>query len=157
MIFSFQHERERLRAVTASGTKERRQQLTAVPGPRGISMQPCWPQRCPWEENVSGWLYILLSVFLSVLVIAIADLSSSLSSGSSLLPSRVDVLQRSCWRCPSAGFGLEPGEDTSTVMNKQHRANITLHLGFGKHWALDIESEPAIVWLLLNPVVRGAE
>lgn len=157
MIFSFQHERERFRAITASGTKERRQQLTAVPGPRGISTQPCWPQHCPWEENVSGWLYILLSVFPFVLVIAISDLSSSLSSGSSLLLSRADVLQRSRWRCPGAGFGLEPGEDASTVINKQHRANITLHSGFGKHWALDIESEPAIVWFLLNPVVRGAE
>lgn len=99
-------------------------------------MQPCWPQHCPWEENVSGQLYFLLSVFPSVLVVAIADLSSSLGSGPSLLLSQVGMLRRSRWGCPSAGFGLEPGEDASTVMSRQRRANITLHFGFGKHWAV---------------------
>lgn len=45
MIFSFQHESERLRAVTASGTKEARRRLTDVLALRGISIQPRWPLR----------------------------------------------------------------------------------------------------------------
>lgn len=44
MIFSFQHESEKLGAVTASGTKEGRRRLTDVPALRGILIQPRWPQ-----------------------------------------------------------------------------------------------------------------
>lgn len=52
MIFSFQHESERLGAVRASGKKEGRRRFTDGPSLRGISIQLHWPQRVG-EDSLS--------------------------------------------------------------------------------------------------------